>query len=396
MASVSDLVQKNLSNLAGGSLTGGGILGIAGGIAGSLFSSPSSAAASSAAAKILNKSPLELNDTSPTAHMNVNPYDYGTVWYPNNVQNLGTGNYMIFDILETDTIWGQAARAIGQAGASVYTALGSDNIAAALTPSPQVSKAARIKNAAGGSESRITQQSSGINAGGLGSRHTRVVATIVLYTPPGLKTSYTVQHEGVETGALGTLLGAGGKGYAGSAKEFIGRASEVAQTIGTELGGAALSLIPGVGDLKGALQKVTGRAFNPNLEMVFKGVPMREFDYNFEFAPKNQDELTSMYQIINLFKYHMMPEIETGVASSGGFIVPSEFQITFMYLDKRNNYIPRISKCVLKQLDLSHGDDTSFTTLVADENGAAPVYTKMTLKFAETEIMTKKTTANGF
>jgi hypothetical protein len=385
---ISDLIQKNLSNL-----TGGGIAGIAGGVAGSLFTaSGNSQAATAAAAKILNKSPLELND-KPTAHMDVNPYDYGTVWYPNNVQNLGTGHYMIFDILETDTIWGQAVRALGELGSTTYTYLGDDKLAAKLKPAPQANRAAQIKNAGGGVENRITNQSSGINAGGLGSRHTRVVATIVLYTPPGIKTSYNVTHEGTETGMLGAALGYGKEGgVVGSATELLARAGEIGSTLAAELGGAALSIVPGMGDLKGALQKVTGRAFNPNLEMVFKGVPMREFDYTFEFAPKNREELDSVQKIINLFKYHMHPLVEVG----SGFVVPSQFQLTYMYLDKRNNYIPKISKCVLKTMDLQHGDESAFHTLVADEKGAPPIYTKMTLKFAETEIMTKQTTAKGF
>jgi hypothetical protein len=88
----------------------------------------------------------------------------------------------------------------------------------------------------------------------------------------------------------------------------------------------------------------------------------------------------------------MHPEL----GARNDFIVPSQFQLTFMYLDKRNMYIPRISKCVLKNMDLSHGDDTVFSTFAGDELGAAPVYTKMSLTFAETEIMTKKTIAEGY
>jgi hypothetical protein len=37
-----------------------------------------------------------------------------------------------------------------------------------------------------------------------------------------------------------------------------------------------------------------------------------------------------------------------------------------------------------------------FTTFAADEKGAAPVLSKMTLTFAETEIMTKQKIAEGF
>jgi hypothetical protein len=78
------------------------------------------------------------------------------------------------------------------------------------------------------------------------------------------------------------------------------------------------------------------------------------------------------------------------------FVTPSEFQITYMYLENRNSYIPKISRCVLKSMELQHGDESVFSTFVGDEFGASPIYTKMTLGFAETEIMTKQTIAEGF
>jgi hypothetical protein len=47
-------------------------------------------------------------------------------------------------------------------------------------------------------------------------------------------------------------------------------------------------------------------------------------------------------------------------------------------------------------MDLQHGDEGVFSTFAGDSFGAAPIYTKMSLKFAETEIMTKKTMSEGF
>jgi hypothetical protein len=149
----------------------------------------------------------------------------------------------------------------------------------------------------------------------------------------------------------------------------------------------------GVGDFKAVQQKLTGRAFNNNLEMTFEGVPMREFTFDFEFVPKNRKELDSARKIISLFKFHMHPELDP---KSNDFVVPSQFQITYMYIDKQNTYIPRISKCVCTKLDLQHGDESVFSTFAGDELGAAPVYTKMSLSFSETEIMTKQKIAEGF
>ena len=103
LGKVASIVQKNLSNLQS---TGGGLAGLAAGLGGALFDkAKNSIQTNAAAAKILNKSPLELSDASPMSHMKQNPYEYGTVFYPDNVQNLGTGHYMIFDILETTTLY---------------------------------------------------------------------------------------------------------------------------------------------------------------------------------------------------------------------------------------------------------------------------------------------------
>ena len=51
------------------------------------------------AAKLLNKSPLEIENINPTSHMKENPYQYGTVYYPQETSNLGDGHYIIFDVI---------------------------------------------------------------------------------------------------------------------------------------------------------------------------------------------------------------------------------------------------------------------------------------------------------
>lgn len=378
MAKLSNIIQNNLSNLVNNLPTSG-----ANGFASSLLNkAKNSMQTNAAAAKILNKSPLELEDTSETSHMKQNPYQYGQVYYPENVMSLGTGHYIIIDILETSTIGSDIGQYLRKGAAKGLKKLGADGKATQLQKGVKTGRSTKLANG----EDRVSGTSSGINAGVLGDRHTRVSDTIVLYTPPGIKTTYMVNHEGVETGMLGDIAGVK------SFTDLGARAGEIMSKIGAEAGAMITSLIPGAGDLKGAISKVTGRAFNNNLEMVFKGVPMREFTYNFEFAPKNRVELDSSRKIMSLLKFHMHPEL----GARNDFIVPSQFQLTFMYLDKRNMYIPRISKCVLKNMDLSHGDDAVFSTFAGDELGASPVYTKMGLTFAETEIMTKKTIAQGY
>ena len=388
LGKVAGIVQKNLSNLKSVQGVGSGLIGgaIAAGFS-LMDKAKNSVQVNAEAAKILNKSPLEIDDTSPVAHMKSNPFQYGTVYYPENVQNLGTGHYIIIDILETTTI-GAEITSKGLKGIEKGAKkLGADNISSLAKNSSLNLKPGQNTFLKDGTN-RISKQLSGINKDarfGRGSRHTRVTDTIILYTPPGIKTNYVVNHSGVETGMMADLVGIG-------SFADISRLLEVATKAGAEVLQMITQAAPGVGDFKAALQKVSGRAFNNNLEMVFKDVPMREFQYTFEFAPRNRKELDSARKIISLLKFHMHPEL--GIKND--FVVPSQFQITFMYMDKINGYIPRIAKCVLTKMDLAHGDESVFSTFTSDNVGAAPVHTKMDLTFAETEIMTKQKIAEGF
>jgi len=156
----------------------------------------------------------------------------------------------------------------------------------------------------------------------------------------------------------------------------------------------AASLIPGFEGAEAAYDKALGQAVNPQNEVVFQSVPFREFDFPFEFAPKNAKEKDNIHKIINMFKFHMMPEYQG--TTKGYFNVPSEFQITYMYREERNTYIPRVSRCVLKNMNVDYAPEGVISSFIPDEQGAAPTLATMSLSFTETEIMTKERIADGY
>ena len=141
----------------------------------------------------------------------------------------------------------------------------------------------------------------------------------------------------------------------------------------------------------GAVDKALGRSVNPNAELVFKNVPFRTFAFPFEFAPKNEKEKDEVQRIVEIFKFHMMPE-KRGL---GYLTAPSQFQITYMYRDGANMYVPKISRCALTDMSIDYSPEGVFTTFKGDDKGAAPVLTKVELTFSEMEIMTKETIAIG-
>tara|TARA_Y100001936_G_C16000663_1_gene627736 strand:- start:648 stop:1307 length:660 start_codon:yes stop_codon:yes gene_type:complete len=217
--------------------------------------------------------------------------------------------------------------------------------------------------------------------------------------PEGMKFNQSASYEAMETGLAGDVAqGVGGvindTGFKAKLQAAAKGTTSVVQELVKEAGFGVASLIPGFENSKDLYNKFKGQAKNPNLESIFKSVPFREFTFPFTFAPKNEKEKDSVHKILQLFRFHMLPEQQSG--ANGYFNVPSEFQITYMYRDNENAYLPRISRCVLKQCDVDYAPEGVVSTLTPDERGAPPTLITMNLTFGETEIMTKETIAKGY
>jgi hypothetical protein len=368
---VSNIIRSNLNNLTGG-LPGntGGIFGQAKAAFGQ---------AEKLAAKIANKSPLDISK-SPVSHMEKqnNPFKYGQLYYPEETSNLGEGHYIIFDIIMNDQSTWLGATADSNGKISFDTAdtfVGERNKQREDRMNALKKQGFLDKNAT----SVVRNQSSGFAK--TSPTHTYLADSIILYTPPSVKFAYKVGYENADTTFFGDFLDAEG---------FLNTAGALGKRFLETAGKTALEvLIPGFG---GAVDKYRGYSQNPNTELAFKNVPFRNFAFPFEFSPKNEDELDTMHKIIQLFKFHMMPE-----KSGPGYLTsPSEFQITYMYRDIANMYIPKISRCALTDMSVDYSSDDVFTTFKPNPRGAAPVITTMQLQFTEMEIMTKETIADGY
>jgi hypothetical protein len=138
------------------------------------------------------------------------------------------------------------------------------------------------------------------------------------------------------------------------------------------------------------LLQATGRALNPQLEVLFKGTAMRTFQFEFMFAPFDADEAGNVLEIIKTFKFHMAPEINTA-AMGRYFTPPSEFDIDFLQGGQVNPNIHQVGTCVLTVLNVDYAPN-GWSTF---QNGM-PTHIRMTLQFMETEIITKKRIEEGY
>jgi hypothetical protein len=151
---------------------------------------------------------------------------------------------------------------------------------------------------------------------------------------------------------------------------------------------ADLGKIAGLGNAKQNLLTGAAAQTNPFREVFFKSINFRNFSFNYTFLPKSEEEVFNVKRIIDLFKFHMHPEL-----SDDGFfyIYPSEFEIAYYHKGSENPFMNKISTCVLTDMNVSYGGQM-FT---AFSNGA-PSEIKLTLTFKELELMTKERIVKGY
>ena len=58
-----------------------------------------------------------------------------------------------------------------------------------------------------------------------------------------------------------------------------------------------------------AIQQAKGSVLNPNVQLLFRAVALRQFQFEFMFSPRNSNESVQIQNIINTLKFHAAPEI---------------------------------------------------------------------------------------
>ena len=231
---------------------------------------------------------------------------------------------------------------------------------------------------------------------------TRVSDSVAIYLPPNVQDNTSATYNDMQTGMLGYMAATGidfakqlGTGdYEGAAKSLIGGLGGFATE--TAKRGAA-TLLEGLTGAEGATQlgnRLFGQADNPYMEVLFETMNVRQFTYNFTFAPRNEEERDDVQAIIQLFRFHMAPELQGG--QSRFLTLPSEFDIHYMFQAKdgtnsENDYYNKIATCVLENVavDYTPGAVKSF----AD---GSPTQITMSLVFKETETLTKDKINAGY
>jgi hypothetical protein len=211
----------------------------------------------------------------------------------------------------------------------------------------------------------------------------RIEESIALYMPNS-ELTFSDSHD-FENISLTKFVGSGITDMIKTGVSFIPEAENIVGAITNAVGKYGGS----------ASQILANSPINPKVEILFANTFQREFAFEFLLSPSSQQEANDLENIIRTIRFHAAPEYR-GV-NQFFWLPPSEFDLTFYYVDAAGNIlentkIPRINTCVLKQVDVSYAPSGAYSTF----DDGHPVQTRMVLRFIETEVNSKLRIAQGF
>ena len=362
---------------------------------------------------------------TPVSDLEIDPLAYRTISYPKDItDNMENGHYMIFYVnvqnktkykydagngvtvggkVENvkkekvyDVVAGKTMTTFKYVTKYTYTDIASDKLEEVNYSKGLIEKGG-TGNINRSNEIHLKPNKSD-RMGGVGSvfnTTTRITDSVALYLPPNVQDTTAAKYEGMQTGIVGLVAAGAGaflnnmgnNDYEAASKSLLGGIKAITEEATKRAGG---ELVDALADVQGTAElanKAFGQATNPYMEVIFDNMELRTFTYNFTFSPRNEDETNDVKRIIQLFRFHMAPELKG--AQKRFLTLPSTFDIHYMYqhspdVANENNFYTKIFTCVLQ------GVDTNYTPAgVRSFDNGAPTQITMNLSFMETELLTK-------
>ena len=154
-----------------------------------------------------------------------------------------------------------------------------------------------------------------------------------------------------------------------------------AAAINSTFASMAVNALGGNTSAAGILARQTGAILNPNMELLFGGVQLRQFSFSFDFAPRDENESIVIKKIIRAFKKSLNAKnSSTGENSTGLFIKsPDVFQLTYKTGAKNHQFLHKFKPMALLNIGVNYTGAGTYATY----DNTAPVHTKIDLTFQE-------------
>ena len=129
------------------------------------------------------------------------------------------------------------------------------------------------------------------------------------------------------------------------------------------------------------LARGNGEILNPNMELLFSDVTVRNFRFSFKLTPRNPKEAEQVKLIIRAFKRNMAPQAQGGVSGSGNFFLraPNVFKLRYRSGNRDHPFLNKFKQCFLTDMQTTYTGDGVYSTY----DDGTPVSMQLDLSFKE-------------
>jgi|TARA_B100000282_G_scaffold251686_1_gene196298 hypothetical protein len=131
--------------------------------------------------------------------------------------------------------------------------------------------------------------------------------------------------------------------------------------IGAAIAGRAIGAFGGNVTPNQLIARASGQILNPNLELLFEGVQLRVFPFQFEFFPRNYDEAQQVKKIIRVLKRSMASK--KGQGGKGIFIKqPDIFQLEYKKGSEPHPFLNKFLPAHLTNMKVNYTQSGNYST----------------------------------
>ena len=117
-------------------------------------------------------------------------------------------------------------------------------------------------------------------------------------------TALGIANDIITADSVNDAVQAGGDRGSDAVKQLVNDKGSIS-AINSIFASAAVNALGGTTSPEGILARQSGSILNPNMELLFGGVQLRTFSFDFDFAPRDSRESNEIKKIIRAFKVSM-------------------------------------------------------------------------------------------
>ena len=172
----------------------------------------------------------------------------------------------------------------------------------------------------------------------------------------------------------------GDKIKAGLGGDSITAASTAADVLTKKLTASAVNIFDANVTANQLLARSTGEIINPNMEILFSDVTVRNFQFAYKLTPRNKYESEQIKLIIRAFKRNMAPQA-IGDDGAGDFFLrtPNVFKLRYRSGSKDHPFLNKFKQCFLTDMQTNYTGEGVYSTY----DDGTPVSMLLTLSFKE-------------